>query len=139
MCGRERRAFVRHPIGVPLEWEVVGQEGSAASLARDLSVGGISFPARRPPLPGERLRVRIGLTQPPFEAEGVVVRVEPGEAGSVVGVAFDSQKVWFRVRLVEQLCHIEAWRRDQEGQGRRLDFEEAAHEWIPAHAAYFED
>ena len=55
-----------------------------------------------------------------------------------VGVQFLDSEEAFRVRMVEQVCHIESYRRDiAEREGRQLTAEEAALEWIGRYASSF--
>jgi hypothetical protein len=54
------------------------------------------------------------------------------------GIRFLERSMFLRARLVEQLCHIEAYRRDQrEKNGRDLTPNEAAGEWIATTASGF--
>jgi len=55
-----------------------------------------------------------------------------------VGVEFLDQDILFRLRMVEQICHIEQYRRTvRESQGRVLSSQEAAIEWIERYAEAF--
>ncbi len=134
----EKRRFVRHPVSVPLEYVVLPEGGNRRDqVSRDLSRNGISFPCTAPPPVGARLLIRIRVGGVVFEVEGRVVRIAREERGWLVGVAFDSTRAWYRARMVEQICHIEAWRKSQEEKGRRLTFSQAAEEWIRKKASSF--
>ena len=62
----------------------------------------------------------------------------PTPQGYDVGVAFDEAATLFAVRMVEQLCRIEEYRRRvAEEEGRQLSSEQAAEEWIRRYAASF--
>jgi len=75
---------------------------------------------------------------PPFEAEGVVAWCHQRGDGFVVGVSFDDVEVSYALRMVEQLCYIEQYRIEVMTQeGRHLDLEEAAREWIQKFAHSF--
>jgi hypothetical protein len=43
----------------------------------------------------------------------------------------------FRARMVEQICHIERYHRQQLSDGRFVSEEEAAIEWIAKYAGQF--
>jgi hypothetical protein len=59
-------------------------------------------------------------------------------SGYELGVTFLEAEDAFRARMVEQLGHIEDYRRSvQRIEGRELDMDEAAHEWIEKYAANF--
>lgn len=138
MEAPEKRRFVRHPVCVPLEYVILQGGGERRDqMSRDLSRNGISFPCTAPPPVGARLLIRIRVGGTLFEVEGMVVRIAKEERGYLVGVAFDSTRAWYRARMVEQICHIEAWRKEQVEKGRRLSFAQAAEEWIRKKASSF--
>ncbi len=138
MQAPEKRRFVRHPVRIPLEYVVLREGGERRDqVSRDLSRNGISFPCTAPPPVGARLLIRIRVAGTLFEVEGMVVRLAKEDGGYLVGVAFDSGRAWYRARMVEQICHIEAWRKEQEEKGRRLSFAQAAEEWISKKASTF--
>jgi hypothetical protein len=56
----------------------------------------------------------------------------------VLGVKFLDTEDAFRVRMVEQICHIEHYKREVfEKEGRVLSGEQAAMEWIPKYGSVF--
>ena len=58
--------------------------------------------------------------------------------GYEVGVMFMNSDSDFKVRMVEQVCHIEHYRKEVlETEGRMINGEEAALEWIKKHAKDF--
>ena len=90
--------------------------------------------------PGGVVEVRIPSVRPPFAARARVVWCRPGAHGFELGVAFLDAADAFRARMVEQVCHIEAYRQAVYRQeGRDLSGREAAAEWIAKHAADFAD
>ncbi len=62
-----------------------------------------------------------------------------GQAGRhAYGVRFCNQGMFPRVRLLEQICHIEAYRKTQAAQcNRHLSSNRAAMEWIARYAGRF--
>ena len=55
-----------------------------------------------------------------------------------VGVEFDEHTTKFALRMVEQVCHIEQYRKEVlETEGRYLSHEKAAVEWIARYASKF--
>lgn len=54
-----------------------------------------------------------------------------------VGVAFYSSEELYTARMLEQLCHIEHYRRISVTTGARLSPEHAAREWIEQYAEKF--
>lgn len=133
-----KRRFIRHPFDIPIEISASGHSPARPHL-RDVCHGGVSFHARQPAPPGQRLRIRIGLLQPPFEADGEVMWCEAeADGGFEIGVSFLNPEDAYRARMMEQICHIEQYRRDvQDSEGRRLSDQQAAMEWIERYASRF--
>ena len=73
-----------------------------------------------------------------FTAQGIVVWCSKRNNLYVVGVKFMDSQTAFRVRMVEQICYIEGYRKKVfEAEGRQLSYEEAAIEWITKYAKSF--
>ncbi len=138
MTAEDARRWIRHPVDVPIACQVTGGPAPAARAVRDVSEGGLSFHTAGPLAPGSRVRITIDLVRPPFTATAVVAWCRPEGDGWLVGVGFEAEDVGYRARMVEQLCHIEQYRRRvREEEGRELSAQEAALEWIARHARDF--
>ena len=133
------RQFVRHPSGMPIQFEVGNGFPARRDQMRNVSEGGLCFCSRIELEQGVRIHLMIPVLDERFEADGVVVWChEIGGCGYEIGVRFEQQEAAFGVRMVEQICHIEAYRRQVLGtEGRRLSSEEAASEWIDRFAPAF--
>ena len=132
------REFIRHPTDIPIEYEVIGRSSPIRDVVENISQGGLCFPARESIQPGSRIRVLIPLLDPVFETLGTVVWSREVEPQHQVGVCFDDSRSEFNIRMIEQICHIEQYRRDVlETDARALTIEQAAHEWIERFAAEF--
>jgi len=58
--------------------------------------------------------------------------------GFVIGMSFRNKSEAFRMRMLEQLCYIEHYRQSMlEDEGRELNSQQAASEWIDRYAAAF--
>ena len=132
------RQFIRHPSDIPIEYSAANGTAFTSDALKNVSVGGLCFGTVGPIAPGTQLRVRIKLLQPPFEALATVVWCRRSGDHFDVGVRFADENTEFRVRMVEQLCYIEHFRREiLDQEGRELSGEEAAIEWIKKCAADF--
>jgi hypothetical protein len=133
------RQFIRHPIDVPVEIGIGDAGPPSGYCTHDISMGGLAVRAGCAVTPGSTVQVRIGCVQPPFEANARVAWCRPHPlSGYELGVTFLDAEDAFRARMVEQLCHIEDYRRSVlRIEGRELDMDEAAHEWIQKYAAQF--
>ena len=89
---------------------------------------------------GSVINLWIPSVEPAFESEAWVVWCMPAAQGFDLGVAFLNAEDAFRARMVEQICHIETYRRRlMSDEGRALTPEAAAHEWIARYANSFPD
>jgi hypothetical protein len=131
------RSFIRHPTDIPIEIRLADQTSKHEPL-RNISHGGLCFLQPQAVPVGSVVLVRISFTVPPFEASCRVSWCQPDGNAWHVGVEFLDQGNLFRVRMVEQICHIEHYRRTaSESQGRALSSHEAALEWIERFAETF--
>jgi len=131
------RSFIRHPTDIPIEIRLEDQPHQQEPL-RNVSRGGLCFLHPQAAPVGSNIIVRIALTVPPFEAACRVTWCQADGNAWQVGVEFLDKDILFRLRMVEQICHIEHYRRTvQESQGRDLSSQEAAIEWIERYAEAF--
>jgi 16S rRNA pseudouridine516 synthase len=136
------RRFIRHPSAVPLSCQTtVGGQPSRERL-RNIGHAGLCFESSRKLSPGARVHLTIPVLDQSFEVDAEVswCRGLPSGQGYEVGVSFRDTDTGFTVRMVEQLCHIEAYReRVLREEGRALSSEAAAEEWIARYATDFPD
>lgn len=151
--GTQDREFIRHPVDIPIEVQRRDDVAGTHEEMHDLSLGGLSFESDQPRALGQYVVVRLAA---PFKLEisgRVVWCHRSGEhCGDhygkhygehygehyEVGLSFGSQAEAFKGRMIEQICHIEQYRRDaQRLHGRDLSLEEAAREWIGQYADHF--
>jgi hypothetical protein len=134
----EKRRYIRHPSEIPIEVEAAADMAGDAAALRNVSVGGICFHSATSFTPGDIIGIRIALIRPVFTARGRVVWSRAAGDGYDVGIEFIATEDAFRARMVEQVCHIEQYRRDmREREGRDLDSGTAALEWIEKYAKTF--
>lgn len=104
----------------------------------DISSGGLAFYSEEKLEPGSLIDITIEVRPPPFIAEGRVVWCRRKRKGFLIGIKFDDTDIEYSLRMVEQVCHIEQYRREiLRKEGRRLTSEQAAEEWISRYAASF--
>lgn len=137
--GIEKRQYIRHPSDVPMLYELVGHDPAPyKQMLHNISEGGVCFQSNRELVPGQALRIQIDLVRPTFNANAVVVWCRPNADQFMVGVQFLDASAGLRARIVEQICHIEQYKRDVlNTEGRTLSGEEAAREWIEHFAEDF--
>jgi len=133
------RQFIRHPVDVPIEVLCFPDSGYVQSSTHDVSFGGLAFFSDTAIEPERIIALRIPVLRPAFEVtEALVAWCKDTGSKYAVGVKFPDAEEAFRVRMIEQICHIESYRRDvAQREGRQLTTEEAAGEWIGRYASSF--
>ena len=88
--------------------------------------------------PGQPIRLTIPLLGQSFQIDGSVAWCRKAGRGFDVGVRFERDCSAFVMRMAEQICYIEQYRRDVRlREGRQLTSDESAAEWITRFAARF--
>ncbi len=124
------------PIQVVLDR--VEEDSDDDTTLTNVSLGGLSFISSQKLQILDRVRVCIPVLQKENYLTGLVVWCEKAGKGYEIGLEFDSSQEIFRLRMIEQICHIEHYRREVNSQqGRVLSTEEAAKEWISEYAGDF--
>jgi len=136
------RQFIRHPANIPIQVTAHGAGERPVPreepAALDVSVGGLAFQFLWPLEPGSLITLRIPLVHPAFETLARVAWCRPQAPGYILGAEFLEVADRFRARMVEQVCHIENYKRHVFKMERRpLSSEEAAREWIAKYAGQF--
>lgn len=135
------RKYIRHPASIPIEVhtqvDVAGDVTGSRNLT-DVSYGGVSFASMDALDPGAVIEVRIPVIDEDFSIQGEVVWCEQRGQEFEIGVSFANDDEVFRLRMVEQICHVEHYKSEVfRAEGRDLSSEEAAKEWIKKFASEF--
>lgn len=132
------RRYIRHPSDIPIEFHLAELAVRDCEYLNNISYGGLSFRSQSKVPVGAVISVRIPLVAPEFEARGRVSWCRRRGDQYDVGVEFIDPEEAFHSRMVEQICHIEHYKKEiLEREGRQLTGEEAALEWIRRYAASF--
>lgn len=132
------RQFIRHPSDLPIEYKIVGSDTPENESLENINQGGLCFQATNNITPGSSIFIRIPVRKPALEVEGVVAWCQKCNERYEVGVKFADEATEFNVRMFEQVCYIEQYRRDVlKKEGRKLSSEEAAMEWVEKYAKDF--
>lgn len=131
------RKYIRHPSDIPVEINVRSADLADRNLL-DVSEGGVAFASTERLAIGTEVSVCIRTVRPPFRARAVVTWCLKRREHYDVGVRFKDVDDAFRARMVEQVCHIEHYKKKVlETEGRTLTGAQAALEWIARFAADF--
>jgi len=136
------RKFIRHPADVPiqvtLEWVEDENDDNDDQTITNVSLGGLAFISQKPLEVLERVRISIPILKEENYLVGIVVWCEKSGHGYEIGIEFEKSRDVFRMRMIEQICHIEHYRKEiKRLEGRELDAQEAAREWISKYAGDF--
>ncbi len=131
------KGFIRHPAHIPIEVSLAARAPGPEVTATGAG-GGLWFAAGECWQVGSLLTIRIPVTRPAFEDQGLVAWCRPMNNHFEVGVTLTSAESAYRARMVEQICHIDEYRRRVNAlEGRELSDEAAALEWIANFARDF--
>ena len=136
------RKFIRHPADVPiqvtLDWVEDENDETIDQTITNVSLGGLAFMSQTPLEVLQRVRICIPFLRQDNHLVGNVVWCEKSASGYEVGIEFEKSRDVFRLRMIEQICHIEHYRKEVERlEGRELSAQEAAGEWISKFAGDF--
>lgn len=136
------RKYIRHPSDVPIQVTLVlvedDSEESADETLTNVSLGGLSFISKQPFEIQQKVRVSIPLLKQETNLLGTVVWCENAAEYYEVGIEFEGSQDLFRLRMIEQICHIEHYRKEIKlVEGRELSTAQAAAEWISRYAGDF--
>jgi hypothetical protein len=135
-----QRFYIRHPASFPVQVNEGEELFCDGHQMQDISYGGLSFQASRCYDPGQMISIEIPSPQMSYRTPCVVKWCRTRVDGVfIVGVEFLDPKHEHQVRMVEQICHIEAYRQIiEESEDRSLTELEAAQEWIAKFASTFQ-
>ena len=136
------RKFIRHPADVPiqvtLDWAEDEDDETVDQTITNVSLGGLAFHSLKALEVLQRVRICIPILNQDNFLIGNVVWCEKSKRGFEIGIEFENSKDVFRLRMIEQICHIEHYRNEiARVEGRELSSQEAAKEWISKFAGDF--
>jgi hypothetical protein len=133
------RKYVRHPSTIPVELTIARAQGGGRQQLTNIATGGFACEVGEPLPVGVTVQLRIPLIWPEYRGSGVIKWCRGQASEYEVGIEFCSHDL-FKAKMVEQLCQIEHYRNQLWiEEGRIVDGEQAAVEWISRHAQDFAD
>jgi len=132
--------FLRHPYDIPIKVLVLSPSEFPNANLGEVKKIGLVF-KNDVPLDSEILvRITIPIVQPYFELLAYTCRCHKRGNAYEVGVVLMKDEDVMRVRMVEQICYIEHYRRaESEKVGHLISGNEAALKWVQKYAARFPD
>ena len=147
MLDNDGREYIRHPSDIPLQYTLIDEPRHDVDSTHNVSLGGLSFSVAEDIKINSWLTITIPVNNDDFEVEAQVRWCRAQDNSSFdsslsalfdVGVQFSDTLDAFSIRMVEQICHIENYKKQVlEKEGRALSNDEAAAEWIEKYATEF--
>ncbi|MCB4791349.1 MAG: PilZ domain-containing protein [Elusimicrobia bacterium] len=133
-----KRKYERHNLEIPIKIQLGDIVFDKTEYLNDISMSGLSFKSKSPIDKETIIYIKIPLLKPVFEAKGKVVWCKKAEGYYNVGIKFIEIADSFKLRMVEQICHIEKYKKEIcKNENRQVTGEEAALEWIRKYAKSF--
>ena len=89
-------------------------------------------------LSGDVIGIEVPSVGPDLEVTGVIDWCSTSDKGYELGITFANQDALMRIRMLEQLCYIQRYRKHVLSiEGRDLSEQDAALEWIDKYANLF--
>ncbi|MCZ2722150.1 energy transducer TonB [Marinomonas sp. 15G1-11] len=129
--------FVDHPQDIPLQIKEVNDRMFPETSFDRVGFVGITWQSKRAYAMGQAVQITLKEIDPNFCVTGRVVWCDNQQDSFKIAIEFPEKEDCFCVRMIEQLSQIEHYRRQAKTQGRRLNYNEAAAEWINKFAASF--
>lgn len=124
--------YMQHPANISLELTPLHKQACATP---PLPLGLICN-TDKPFHSGGRVTIAAPKQAPDLCIEGEIAWCRAHSGGYQVGVAFHSSDDLYKIRMLEQLCHIEDYRRTHPSRNHPGQ-QGAALEWIEKFAAHF--
>lgn len=138
MSELQQRHYIRHPADIPISVSAAEASEDEKTHTQNVSIGGLCFISDKNISLGSRVHVKIDSVTPIFNAECEVAWTKKSGKHYEVGLKFISKDEAYRARMVQQVCHIEQFRRElSEQRGSPVSRDEAAKLWIDQHASNF--
>lgn len=131
MNTQQSREFIRHPVSIPLEVAPQSAREQLNLKLNNVSLGGLSFASPIELDQGTVIKIKIPTIKPIFRVDAIVQWCKQIKNHFEMGVQFLDKDDAFRVRMIEQICHIEEYRNEeQQKTGKRMTRNQASLEWI---------
>ncbi len=138
---QDGRRYMRHPVNIPISCHKEGHRTPSWHELRNMSYGGLSFVCNEAYCPGDIIDIEFPGLRHRTRIRGEIVWCSPAAETKphqyLHGMKFLDEGDHHHAQLIEQICHIESYRRAQQLRyGRTLTCHEAAEEWIAKHAGH---
>jgi len=133
----EQTGFIHHPAGFPFASRRVWFGERCPTQGRNTGTFGVIFVSEKYVRPGTTLEVDIPLRNETVQFRGKVVLVRQTDSHFEIGLWPLHHEDANRVRIVEQICHIESYLQEKKYRDGPyiLNRDRTAAEWIAKYAS----
>lgn len=132
--------FIHHPAAFPLTWRRIRRlkwKKNAKPVGQPANIG-LCFESEKYIKPGTELELEIALRGETQVFSGRVILVKNLGERFEIGIWLYTKEAAGRIRIVEQICHIEAYlKHKRHFDGPFVSPERVAQEWISRFASRF--
>jgi len=145
MSKTEKRQFIRHPLSLPLAYEVVDPEGNVIqeknqSETTNVGLGGLLFSGKNPVEIDSVILIKMPFEDKIFNIAAKVVRCVHNSETRIydIAVSFFRLREAFKVKMIEQIYLISEYRDLLCLQtGKEVSLEEASRKWVKRYSKRF--
>ena len=131
------RRFIRHPVDVPLDVSIENLHPNSTKIV-NVCEGGLCFFSNSALPDNCQIKLAFPTQFDTFYAEAIVSWTKRQAKGFLIGVNFCDPETQFGVKMVEQVYSIENYRHEVlTKEGRNINNEQAAKEWVAKYAEKF--
>jgi PilZ domain len=136
------RAYIRHPSKVDIQVTPLSTREQLNLEINNISMGGLSFDSNVSFYKDTVVKLKIPSIKPVFKVNAIIrwCREQASEQESAyeLGVEFLDTDDAFKVRMIEQACHISEYRKEKQAKiGKRISWNQASNEWIEQNGGSF--
>ena len=132
--------YIKHPTDIPLDYSIESAPTIVSAHTLNAHHSGMVFQTDASLPVGARINLQVMLNGAKLALHGSITHCMLMPEGHWdVGVTFLEDNEHYAMRMIEQACHIEHYRKLVAQAGRELSPDEAAKEWIHQFAACFPD
>lgn len=104
---QEKRKYIRHPIEIPIDYQLSGENFTNTNLTQNISLGGLCFQANSALAIGTMLNLSFPSINSDFKVVGKVVWCSKRGEKIEVGVQFQNENDAYHARMIEEICHLQ--------------------------------
>ena len=130
------RKYFRQNAGIPVE--IIHNGEKNICILENVSLGGLACQGSLMIAVNTQIEICMHLLIPKYVSQGRVVWCKKSDDLFELGIEHCGDKDKARLHMIEQVSNIEHYRNDiKAAEGRNLDGEQAAREWVEVHGPDF--